>query len=337
MSKVKPLSILAGAAILSLALSGCTSSGDAPDAAGSDSLRIAYLAAFTNHDWAQVGISAAQTMAADMGAQMEVFDAQSDPSKQYAQVQDIITTGRFDGIVIMPVDGASIVPVIEEAVEAGLSVADVAFPVGTDLTTRDSQVEGMAGSVVISPAQNGATLANMAKEACVGVQDCEVAVLPGSLTVSADAARVKEIDSILSNETAIKIVAMQETGYTTDGAFEQAASILTAHPSVDVFLAIGSESVVGAERAVVDAGLTGKVKLAGGGCSTNATEAIVDGRFFACYRGTPVEDNAAAMELVIKHALGETISDRSPDPSADEWPDIVTKANIGDRVGQWTD
>lgn len=335
MRRFKPLQLVAGVALAALALTGCstTGTGDAEDG----TLRIAYLAAFTNHDWSQVGIAAAEEKAAELGAEMEVFDAQSDPTKQYAQVQDIITTNRFDGIVIMPVDGPSIVPAIEEAIAAGLSVVDVAFPVGAALDTREPQVEGMAGSVILAPKDNGITLANIIKEACEGIGDCEAAVLPGSLTVSADAARVKEIESIIANESAIRIVAMQETGYTTDGAFEQAASILTAHPGLDVFVAIGSESVVGAERAVIDAGLVGQVKLAGGACSKNATDAIREDRFFACYRGTPIDDNAAAMEIAIKHALGETITDRAPDPGADSWPEIVTIANLGDRVGQWTD
>lgn len=334
------LAVAAVGASLMLALSACTDGSIPQESAPkseSDTVRIAYLAGFTNHDWAQVGVNAAKAMAESMNATVEVFDAQSDPAKQYAQIQDLITTQRFDGVVLMPVDGASIVPAVEEAVAAGLAVVDVAFPVGTDLTTRDSQVRGMAGSVVISPQQNGRTLADIVIQACGDKNPCKAAVLPGSLTVSADAARVKEIESILSKTKNISIVAMQETGYTTDGAFGVAKTILTANPDLDIFLAIGSESVVGAERAVIDAGLVGKVKLGGGACSTNATTALKEGRFFACYRGTPVEDNQAAVELVVKAVRGLKIDNRSPDPGADAWPEIVTKENLGNRVGEWTD
>lgn len=328
-------------AALMFTASACTpASTDSSSDSGSESAegpRIAYLAAFTNHDWSQVGITAATEAAEAAGGTIEIFDAQSDPTKQYAQVQDIITSGRFDGMVIMPVDGPSLVPAVEEAVTAGLGVVDVAFPIGTDLATREPQVEGMVGSVVISPEQNGRVLADIVVEGCEGIDPCEVAVLPGSLTVSADAARVREIESVLAGVANVTIAAVQETGYTTDGAFAVAQTILTANPGLDLFVAIGSESVVGAERAVVDAGLQGKVALAGGACSSNATTAIEEGRFFACYRGTPVDDNRAAVELLIAWIAGETIENTSPDPGADSWPEVVTAKNLDGRVGQWTD
>lgn len=338
--KRSAFAVAAVGASLMLALSACsdgTGTQEAPPRSADDTVRIAYLAGFTNHDWAQVGVNAAKAKAESMNATLEVFDAQSDPAKQYAQIQDLITTQRFDSIVIMPVDGASIVPAVEEAIGAGLAVVDVAFPVGTDLTTRESQVKGMAGSVVLSPQQNGRTLADIVIQACGDKNPCKAAILPGSLTVSADAARVKEIEAVLGKTSNIKIVAMQETGYTTDGAFGVAKTILTANPDLDIFLAIGSESVVGAERAVIDAGLEGKVKLGGGACSTNATTALKEGRFFACYRGTPIEDNEAAVELAVKAVRGEKIENRSPDPGALAWPEIITRENLGNRVGEWTD
>jgi ribose transport system substrate-binding protein len=333
----KKMAMVAGAASLLLLATGCSAGVSGTAEPGGGEIRIAYLAAFTNHDWAQTGIAAATQTAEAGGATIEVFDAQSDPTAQYAQVQDIVTSGRFDGMVIMTVDGPSIVPAVEEAVAAGLGVVDVAFPVGDDLTTRDPQVDGMVGSVVISAKENGQTLADIVIQACEGIDPCKVGILPGSLTVSADAARVREIESVLADQPNVQVAAMQETGYTTDGAYGVAQTILTATPDLNLFIAIGSESVVGAERAVVDAGLEGKVKLAGGACSSNATTALEEGRYFACYRGTPIEDNQAAVDLILKWIKGEPIGDNSPDPGADAWPDVVTKVNLEGRVGEWTD
>jgi len=327
----------AGISALLFAAGGCAASNNGAEIAGDSPPRIAYLAGFTAHDWAQAGITAAEEAATARGAVLEIFDAQGDPTQQYAQVQDVITSGRFDGIVIMSLDGPGLVPAVEEAISAGLGVVDYAFPVGSALDTRDPQVEGMVGSVVISPQQNGQVLADIVIQACDGIDPCEVAVLPGSLTVSADAARVREIESVLAGEPNVVLVAVQETGYTTDGAAAVAQTILTANPGLDLFIAIGSESVVGAERAVIDAGLVGQVKLAGGACSSNATTAIEEGRFFACYRGTPIEDNAAAVNMLLDWASGVKITDRAPDPGAAAWPNVVTKGNLDGRVGQWTD
>lgn len=318
-----------------------TAGGDNSSAAGEgEAVRIAYLAGFTNHDWARAGIDSAKAEAAELGAEVEVFDAQGDPNRQYSQVQDVITTGRFDGIVIMTLDGAGIVPAIEEAVAEGLAVVDYAFPVGTDLDTREPQVEGMTGSVVISPAENGRTIGQIIVDACgtIDEQPCEVALLPGSLTVSADAARVREIEAMLGDRDDVNLVAVEETGYTTDGAFGVAQDLLVANPGLDMFAAIGSESVEGAERAVIDAGREGEILLGGGACSTGSAEAVREGRVYACYRGTPIEDNAKAVEMIVQTVRGEEVADRSPNPGEEAgWPEIITADNIGDREGQWTD
>lgn len=303
-------------------------------------MNIAYLAGFTNHDWSRAGIDSANEAAARLGATIEVFDAQGDPAAQYAQIQDAVTSGRFDGIILMTLDSAGVVPAVEEAVGAGLAVVDYAFPVGTDLATTEPQVEGMAGSVVLSPVENGGVIAQIVIDACASRQldPCEVALLPGSLTVTADAARIQEIQSVLSGQPQIKVVAVQETGYTEDGAFGVAQNLLLAHPDLDMFAAIGSESVAGAGRAVDDAGRTGEILLGGGACSTNSAAAVREGRVYACYRGTPIEDNAAAVDIIVKTVRGEPIEDTSPNPGElAGWPPFVTQENIGDREGQWTD
>ena len=303
-------------------------------------VRIAYLAGFTAHDWSRVSIDAANAAAEELGASLEVFDAGGDPATQYAQVQDLITADRFDGFVIMTLDGAGIVPAIEEAVDAGLAVVDYAFPVGTDLGTTESQVAGMTGSVVISAEENGATIADIIIAGCETLDEdpCEVALLPGSLTVSSDAARVRVIERILGETPGVELVATQETGYTEDGAFGVAQDLLLAHPDLDMFAAIGSESVAGARRAVIDAGLEGEILLGGGACSTNSADAVRSGDVFACYRGTPIEDNRTAVEMIVKDVRGELIEDRSPTPGEEAgWPAFVTAETIGDREGQWTD
>lgn len=310
----------------------------AAESAAATPIRVAYFAAFMSHDWAAVGYQAAKDAVEAAGGTIELFDAQFDANKQYAQVQDATASGRFDAFIIMTQDGASIVPALQEAIAKGIKVVDYAFAAGTNLDTREPQIEGMTGSVTISYTENGQQLADIAKGACEGIDPCKVALLPGSLTVAADAKRIQVVQDALAATPNVKVVAVQETTYTVDGAYGVAKDILTANQDLNAFVAIGSEGVNGAERAVVEAGLVGKVKLGGGGCAKNSTDAVREGRWFACYRGTPIDDNRTAVDLIVKAIRGEPIEDVSPNAAElAGWPPVVTKENVADLQGQWND
>lgn len=336
-------SLMAGvAASVLLTASLGTTAAQSPSADASippgDPFHLGYFAAFTSHDWSAVSYAAAQERAEELGGTIELFDAQFDAARQYAQIQDATASGRFDGFIVMVQDGASIVPAIEEAIAQGIQVVDVAFAAGTDLDTREPQIPGMTGSVTISYTENAQQIADIVKGACEGIDPCKAALLPGSLTVAADAKRIEVIQQILAEEPSIEVVAVQETGYTVDGAYGVSKDILTANPDLTVFAAIGSEGVQGAERAVEEAGLTGQVKLGGGGCSRNSTDAVREGRWYACYRATPVNDNQTAVDLIVKALRGVPIDDVSPNASElAGWPPIVTADTIGDLEGQWND
>jgi ribose transport system substrate-binding protein len=328
---------LAASFLLATAITGAAAQSDEP--MEGEPFHIGYFAAFTSHDWAAVGYEAARQAAEEHGGTIELFDAQFDSARQYNQIQDATASGRFDGYIIMVQDGASIVPAIEEAVAAGIKVVDYAFGAGTDLESREPQVEGMTGSVTLSYLENGQQIADIAIGACEGVEPpCKVALLAGSLSVAADAKRIEVIQDVLAEVPDIEVAAVAETTYTVDGAYGVAKDILTANPDLGVFAAIGSEGVNGAERAVEEAGLTSQVKLGGGGCSQNSTDAVREGRWFACYRGTPIDDNRMAVELIVKSLRGEPIEDVSPNAAElAGWPPIVTAENIGDLQGQWND
>lgn len=329
------LLVLASCVVAAPTQEGGAATGDTTE---SEPIHIAYFTPLIAHDWARVSIESATKTAEENGATVEVFDSGGDPAKQYAQVQDAVTSGRFDGFVIMANDSAGIVPAIEEAVAAGIKVVDVAFAVGPDLTTTEPQVEGMVGSVVISPRDNGGLIAQIIIEGCQDKDPCNVALLPGSLTVSADATRVARIREVLAEHPNINLVAVQETGYTEDGAYGVAKDILLANPDLHMFSSIGSESIAGAERAVIEAGREGEILLGGGGCSKNATDNIRAGRWFACYQAAPIEDNRTAVEMIIKATKGEPIEDRSVNAAElAGWPPIVTAETIGDLEGEWQD
>ena len=89
-----------------------------------------------------------QKVAEACGANLTLIDNGFDPAKQFANIQDAITTGNYDAFIIVTLDNAGIVPVVEDAIEAGIKVIATDTSIGPDLTTSDIQVEGVSGSIL---------------------------------------------------------------------------------------------------------------------------------------------------------------------------------------------
>ena len=72
------------------------------------------------------------------------MDGNLDPPTQTKQLQDAITSGKYDGIVLQPVYGAALVPGAQAAIAKGIAVGNIDQILGTDFTTADAQVTGLS-------------------------------------------------------------------------------------------------------------------------------------------------------------------------------------------------
>ena len=127
---------------------------------------VAFFGFAAANGFAQATWAGVQEAAAEMCATARFFDPNFDSATQVAQIQDAITSGEFEAFVIQSNDGNSVVPVVEEAVEAGIVVVGEFTPIGTDYDSIEPQVEGMTSYVGTSIVDNGAGLAELGLMAC---------------------------------------------------------------------------------------------------------------------------------------------------------------------------
>jgi len=91
----------------------CTTSGtsaSSPSASTSNSkhLTIAYLSFAVENSYDAPMLAAAEAVASDNNATLKVFDANNSPQTQYSQLQDVITSGQYDGIILQPIFGTGL-------------------------------------------------------------------------------------------------------------------------------------------------------------------------------------------------------------------------------------
>ena len=297
---------------------------------------VAFFGFAAANGFAQATWAGVQEAAAELCATARFFDPNFDSATQVAQIQDAITSGEFEAFVIQSNDGNSVVPVVEEAVEAGIVVVGEFTPIGTDYDSIEPQVEGMTSYVGTSIVANGEGLAELGIMACeeLGVDPCQVAYLQGFRALPLDNARTEAVLAGLEAAENVEVVASPEGGYTQATGLAAAQDVLQANPDVDVIIG-SSQAILGAEQAVEDAGLTGQVALIGNGAPRQAVAAVKEGRWFAVWADAETSAGKEAASVAIRAARGEEVPS-----SVDTTKLVPTPFGTADNLpedfeGQW--
>lgn len=290
---------------------------------------IAFFGFAAANSFAQATYKGVQREAKKEGVSAKFFDPKFDSQTQVSQIQNAITTGKYQAFIIQANDGNAVVPPVREAIDAGITVVGEFTPIGTKYDTIDPQVPGLI-FVGEPPVENGKTLGKMGVEACQDKDPCNVAYLEGFKSLPLDNARTDAVKEVLKGDPKIKVVASVEGGYTQDSGLKAAQNVLQAHPDVDVMIG-SSQAIAGAKQAVKDA--DAKVALIGNGGSRQAIKAVKSGDWFASYVGAESSNGAKAAELAIKAARGEKVP-KSFDTRKLRDP-YGTKEKLGSFAGEY--
>jgi hypothetical protein len=103
-------------------------------------------------------LAAAQAVADDNHATMKVFDANNSPQTQYSQLQDVINSGQYNGIIVPPIFGTGLVSLVKQAIAKGIKVVNMDQILGPNLSTDGPQVPGLSANVTFVPTDIGTKL-----------------------------------------------------------------------------------------------------------------------------------------------------------------------------------
>jgi ribose transport system substrate-binding protein len=337
------LSVLLPALLLVLSLSGAAFGAStslaqsATPVAEGPPVALAFFMASAANSYAQAQLEGVEDVAKRMNATVDTFDGQFDSQKQYSQLQDAIASGHYDGFIVSPNDGNALAPVIEEAIADGIVVGCVLAPCGPSFDTLEPQIEGQLIYAGIPFKQNGADIAEIVVQACEGKDPCQVAYIPGLPELPLESARLEGFQGVISKHPNIQLTVTSAGQYLAETALPVAQDVLQANPDINVIASSGDQMIVGAEQAVDDAGLTGKVALVGNGGSEIAVKAVREGRWFGTAAAYPRSEGEVATDYVIRAIRGEKLEPvglGSPDLSGGFGP-IVTQDNAADFKPEW--
>jgi ribose transport system substrate-binding protein len=278
-------------------------------------------------------LAAAQAVAADNNAKLTVFDANNDPQLQHSQLQDVITSKKYDGIITQPIFGTGLVDLVKQAVDQGIKVVNINQILGPDLTTAEPQVPGMSASVALVPTDLGKNIGEQAVAACAArsLDPCTVGYLYDIKASALDVA-MRDGFNEATKGSPIKIVAEGESFFTATVALGAVQDMLTAHP--DIQLIVGSDQgIQGAIQAIDAAGKTGTVSLVGYGGSATGVAGVAAGTWFSTVLMTPASEGRLGMQALIKAIrTGEDSGAVNP---TEGLPEVITKDNASEFTAEW--
>ena len=336
----------AGVALLASAvlLAGCSSASTAASSTGAASapatnatgpIQIAYLSFAVANSYDAPMLAAAQTVAAENNATLTVFDANNDPKAQYSQLQNVISSGTYQAVIVQPIFGTGLTDLVSQAISKGIKVVNIDQILGADLSTAQPQVTGLSANVTFVPTDMGTKLGKLAVAACASknLNPCKVGYLYDIKASSLDVAIQKAFATAIAGSP-VQVVAEGQDFFTPAGGLKAVQDMLTAHP--DLGAVVGSDQgIEGAVQALSGASKTGKVLLVGYGGSAAGLSGVSAGTWFGTIMQTPSTEGRLGTAAAVKAVRDGTVTG-GVDPLA-SFPDggVVTSANVSKFTAEW--
>lgn len=239
----------------------------------------------------------------ELGVQAIVLDPVGDPNKQINQVMDLMTK-KVDVIVVWPVNGKALVPVIQKAKEAGFKVIIENTPIEE---TGMQYVDGYAGPDNIKQGvYNGEMMVAGLKAAGKDLSKVKVVELmgtPGYLTANQ---RSEGFQKALK-DAGVKCLEIQPADWSREKAQKVTENLITKYGDLDGIACANDNTALGAVAALKEAG---KLK----GCIVTSCNqmgegynAIVNGEMYGSEDQSPIADAKLTVDSAIKLVKGQKI------------------------------
>jgi len=332
-------SMVAAVVALAVMAAGCGSDSEqvsgGAEGAGEADIRVAFLSSVAN-TFTQAVHEGFKDAAEGTGVEVKMFDTGTDPQKQYNTFTDIISQKQFDGIAVLPIDAASLVPAVESAIDADIKVVSFNNPLGTKFDTIEPQVEGQTAVVMdATQFQRGVWMGEMAVDACQGVDPCEVSWLSGLTGIAGEQALVDGFKAGIEKAPNVKLASVRAAGgYTPELGRTAAQNMLQANENLKVIA--GSDQLIhGAQLAADNMDRLHSVALIGLGGSEIAIKGIKEGTWYGGVVTLPYDIGVQAFKALVEGVKSGETGVAVDVTKATGIDPKITRENADDFKPQW--
>jgi len=272
---------------------------------GFDAMNVAFT-------WMKFAHDAMVEKAKELGIKLIVLDSENDVAKQSANMEDLIAMG-VDGIVVNPIDVASLVPAINKAAAAGIPVATFdRAAIGANYTFYVG-CDDVAG---------GRMVADFVAEKLGG--EGKIILITGSPGSSPQLDRSQGFKEELKKYPGLKIVFEQTGEFFREKGMQVMEDAITAVPDFDAVVCQNDDMMLGAIQALKTAGIDrSKYIITGYDAVPDGLRAVRDGGA-DCTVQYPIAQAPEVLERLVRYLRGEPPAEKDYEIA----PWIITKDNL---------
>jgi len=311
--------------------SSSTGSSSGTTANAGKQLKIAYLSFAVANSYDAPMLAAAQAVAGENNTKLTVFDANNDPNKQFSQLQNVITQGGYDGVILQPIESTNLITPAQDAISKKIKVANIDQILGPKLDTVEKQVEGQSVNVTFVPTDIGTKLGKLVVQACSqnNLSPCKVGYLYDIKASALDVAIRKAFNTAIAGSP-VKVVAEGQSFFTPAKGLAATQDMLQAQP--DLNLIVGADQgIEGGSQALGKK----KVILVGYGGSAAAQQGVASGAWFGDVAQNPATEGRLGTQQLIQAI--RTGKDFPAVNAVDQLPGdgVITKENASQFHPEW--
>ena len=312
----------------------------AKDVDNSKPVKIAWFTPSAQNAYVATVGEGLEAAADARNAELTSFDSGFDPAVQYTQIEDAIAAGQFDAFIITPVDSVGVGPAVKAAADAGITVVcGGSYPCGDDWVGTVSNMAGVVAQSLVTEASLGENTGQLIVEACADTSPCKVAQIPGAASIPAEQALFEGLQSVISTNPAIEIVARADGGYQPAPAEAATQDFLQAHPDLNVIAASSDAMAAGVALAVEAAGLQDQVKIIGLAGSQLGLDNVRDGSWFGTVMMYPFDEGLYLVDQAVSAVRGQPFEAGIDTAKKQvDYPPVFTQENSSEFEGytaQW--
>lgn len=243
----------------------------------------------------------AEDAAKAQGVTLITVDAQNDPAKQIANIEDLIQK-KVSVILINPADSNAVAGVVKQATGAGIKVISLDRSVnGAEVTTHIAS-DNKAG---------GKMAAEFLLEKIGGKGNIvELEGIPGS---SAARERGEGFNSVVAGKADVKVVAKQPADFDRAKGLSVMENILQGNKGIVGVFAHNDEMALGAIKAIEAAGVK-NIVVVGFDATADAVAAVKEGKLAATVQQKPDLIGKMGVETAKKVIAGQAVEKSLPVP-----------------------
>lgn len=261
-------------------------------------------------------LKGAQEEAAKLGVNLTAFDGNNDPQTQSTQIQDAITSGKYQAFWVWGLDDPSLTPIINQAIAKGIKIGCADYTWGTlqqelKLSATPTCLTTV-GQAIGPEATNLETTMDAACQKAVGNGHCNIAFLPGLANYPSDTVRENAMTAFYKGKSQYTFTLMPPGQYDQTTSQSVATTFFTAHKNINVFATFGDQMAQGALTALkLVGGYTPgqNIQVIGYGGATEIVNEVKSGEVYATLGLYPVAESVLGIQYLYDAVKGQSIPD----------------------------